>query len=114
MRPPTPHTSHLTTHISHLTPHNSHLTPHISQLTAHSSQLTPPHSTVLITDPTVCFLCVSCTLKVGCWVQEFAHELLGLPRPSCVRHVQPFYSKRPPLSEQAQQLVHRLAIKVCS
>lgn len=43
--------------------------------------------------------------------EEFAHELLGLPRPQAVRHVQPFYGKRPPLSEQSQQLIHRLAIK---
>lgn len=43
--------------------------------------------------------------------EEFAHELLGLPRPTAVRHVQPFRAKRPPLSEQAQQLIHRLATK---
>jgi len=43
--------------------------------------------------------------------EEFAHELLGLPRPAAVRHVQPFYAKRKPLSEQAQQLIHKLAVK---
>ena len=43
--------------------------------------------------------------------EEFAHELLGLPRPQVVRHVQPFYAKRRPLSDTAQALIHRLAIK---
>jgi len=43
--------------------------------------------------------------------EEFAHELLGLPRPAAVRHIQPFHAKRPALTEQSQQLVHRLATK---
>jgi len=43
--------------------------------------------------------------------EEFVHELLGLPRPAAVSHIKPFYERRQPLSPEAQNMIHRLAIK---
>jgi len=43
-------------------------------------------------------------------LQELACELLQLPRPSAVSHINPFYSERPPVSAATRRLVQRLSI----
>lgn len=43
--------------------------------------------------------------------EELANELLGLPKPSEVKHIKPWKEKRPALSDRTLALVHKLAVQ---